>query len=1390
MELEKWLPKVIAYGPTIFFILIVSLYTYLGYRRGLRKSIRFLIYSIVSLIILISLFLILSNTDIFNYKSVEIINKINGDYWLQNQLGVNKSRDNLIDILTEYILRQTDQSILNVALYSGAYIVALAQALLRLILSIVLIVIHFIFKIFIYIFYLIFNRESKRIKKINKKYSEGLEPYPYLYHRGVSSILGLVRGLLCAITLLAIVGSPLYLVYYNSSYIDNVNIESSDDTTNQAQYVLKELSKYSDTGIYKILNTVKDTNDVPYYLLITDIVMQGKIEDTNTNYNKNVYFYQELIKYRSFIDDSIDLILNYDTEGIILNDINTQNFDKIYDHLLTIFNDESFQKDFAVIINEFDKDTYLIDVAYSVLNGIVENIDSFDFGTDEVKELLKIMFKKGYKSKDIEYEKNLSSDVTLPYITVKDLIAKQDIDKVISLYFSYVKTIQEGDMNDENFVLDLISNMSQDIKEFSIMSNESDNVNKVFRRVYAYVSNKYLNSQDSENFVETCIYNTKYDKVSWVEETYTLCDSIPSLMNIYKLKLKNVDYADTDFVDLIFSLTDSDTIDDYNNVSYALKTSDILEVVINSGLVRTTLKDSLCQTYDNFAYPDSVDVKETLTIIDHLITDKSKKEAFSYITNNVLTSDTYDNYINCFNIVFDDYLKSTCSSSNLFRSITTSALMNNASAYLYFDSTILETNSNNESINRITSQDMDDFFKVSNEIFNLARPFVLNDNDYTYVDNYLSSGELSSIISASKLAEGSISKLIFTNNKFTFIRPENIEYVSTNTQESEVVKLSRAASILGLTIESINNTDYNDIYEQIRQESYENINTVFLSDVIYLNVADYIDRFDSSLLSGVIVPIDSYDKVYETYIKKDIIVSLIYDVLKIYDSTLSVDELINLFIDNKDIFISSKAKNIINATIAYKIVNDTSITSNINLSSKMESDGAEENLTNHFNATNCWYSEIYNLLSSIEEIRYVYPSLNISDSINQIKENYSVLNNKSYNDSSKTIIEILYNSYLFKYNISHELYNQLITYDVSSAILNNGYVSKYDDLIDSHILYSNDLSDLITCASVLGLNLNDSSFEFSLSSLEEYYDYNTKLYYVANSKLARILCSNKIDIELNNNNIAIPNQALESYNNEVVHIYKTLEIETLVHLVNNYDLSHIEDITVSEVLDILYDSNQIVQSYVLLNEISNEIMSVEGIIITDEEYSTSYNDSMIKGDSLYIILKSLQELGISTISENVLDNVVLESNNLYYSYQSSSIRATIAHNLVIQIEEHQYDIYVKTSNAISCKDYLGNNIYIMSASELKACTKELNKLGVTSTNAFISQDDIINYLISGNADLEASEIIQISVSKFIYSNSLVYYALSTQINLNSEYVDCINLYTYNNEVMCVYTISK
>ena len=73
----------------------------------------------------------------------------------------------------------------------------------------------------------------------------------------------------------------------------------------------RSLDEYGTKGIIKILNTVRDSKDVPFYLYITDLIFSGRLVDENLGIDENIKFRDELTGYVGFAKNVATLVMKY-----------------------------------------------------------------------------------------------------------------------------------------------------------------------------------------------------------------------------------------------------------------------------------------------------------------------------------------------------------------------------------------------------------------------------------------------------------------------------------------------------------------------------------------------------------------------------------------------------------------------------------------------------------------------------------------------------------------------------------------------------------------------------------------------------------------------------------------------------------------------------------------------------------------------------------------------------------------------------------------------------------------------------------------------------------------------------------------------------------------------
>ncbi len=1368
--INKYLPFIIKYIPTLLFVLTITISFLIGLHRGLRKSGFLLLNSIIAFVVVVILYFVLSNKEFFNEKVVEIINNIKGEYYLQNTLEVSHERVKFTDILIEYWLKNNDVNISDIIIDSGEYVTALAQAVLRVALACVLYVIYILITSILYVLYKIFFDTKRVRKKHNKRFEKFKEEHVYNMHRLSGGFIGAFRGFVGSLIFLSIIGAPLYLILSHDSVSDDVveNIEGYDEE----KTLFNEIKQYGNSGIYKVLNSVKDPNDVPYYLFLTDVVFEGAITNSD-GVNENIYFYTDLLKYRKFIDSSCNLIIEYVSDDFYTA-INDNDQTKIMDCLTNTFKDQSFQEEFKLIFKSLDKNSYLFELSLSLINSIVANIDVLFEDNEELVDGLSVLFKEGYTS---EYETiDDSNKVTIKF---SDLIAVSDLDTILAGFFDFINGYYNTKLSDTEFYLDFVTRLSERLPSLSLFNNSKENVNKSLRRAYAYVCNRYLDSKDTN--VSDTIFSEKYDNVVWTDEIKSLATVVPSAINIYNNKLKDVDFNSTDALDLMFSLTDDEVIDDYTICMNELTNSNVLEVLLNSSKVKTIIADNLNNNFKTFSCPDTIDVKSTLKILDHIISSKDNKELLNYMMDNKLSSETYETYKTALETVFDDYVIEECKNSNLVRAIFTSVLYDNASDYIYFDDGIFDVDSKGNTIYILDSDETYKILSNASNIFELLYPFINGSDDYSIIDTYITDGRIDTLLD-SYVIEGSISNQFYNNDNISgnLVIPEGLRYTSISGSSSEIKLIVKAIKKLDLKIGELKSLTFNTIYNKIKNFTTSDTEEILESEVIYYNISNKITNESDDIIKGLIVP-SRVKNTSNNLIKKDVLEEFLTNIILIYEENIETKEILKRMLKNNEtLFKDSKAKDIFNATYAYMLSNDEDIKSELSaflIPTSLQMLASKEMLTSNFTPSSAWYMEGYYINASIIDITNCANNdyeFEITEDI--LKNSLKDLVNESNTITGNTKIEVIYNSKVIKYNISKEILDTLKENEsVSSEVLNSNLIASNDSDIGERIISYDDFSNLVY--SINGLNIDLDTINtienITLNNLNDTYMNNPISYYVFNCTITRAMISTNIDSILVDEGISKTNAALEYENGKYIDIYKKNELEFILNFNNKYgDITKdiIETISISEIVELLYADNNTVNSYLLHNQISSETIGIENIVIPYSDYNEEF--SFIKPLSLKILLKTLEELGFTNLDDEMKIEKFTLSSSYEYFFKSNIVKASFPNLIDLTYNSSKIDII--TSKYSSDYDYKKNDIYLMSDNELKLFVSELQKLGITNSNDTITKENIVSYATT--YDITSSDIMHCFVSKLIAENPTIKTAIIMYgFNASSQEKNCANL---------------
>lgn len=537
--------------PSILFALFVLVGFLRGLRRGFRKSLILLIQAIAAFVICLGVYLLLINNDTVDGLLLTGINSILGSpSGLQDALGVTGDFATLKQVLAQYIsdmLAGVGAGPVTAA--DSGYVMALVLLAYHIVFALLLSIVYKILQFIFYLVYLIFYSEGRYRRKKKEKEKEG--GVPYKKRKLAGAIVGLSRGLVAGLVCVSLIGGALSVVTGGYGEGKTEDYAFGEPNIDQAYTVYRSLDEYGTKGIIKILNTVRDSEDVPFYLYITDLIFSGRLVDENLGIDENIKFRDELTGYVGFAKNVATLVMKYG--GDTMKNIVSSGNDEAMNEAVKLFENEDFNREFRLLIENFDAKTFISGFALSFIDSVVENIDqtSISDGMDEnTVNMIKILFKSDYYSDKIPSDAALlAAGKKAPVLKASSLISKKDI---LAAYDVIVESMnkapeEEGYIDIIGGKIDTLSTlkiMVPFVSNLSILSTEkASEVDPVLERLYTYVENTVLTDVNAEGYVSPDYY---YDeKIEWTSELKTLLGVAGDALNIYATVAKDSPSGDS-----------------------------------------------------------------------------------------------------------------------------------------------------------------------------------------------------------------------------------------------------------------------------------------------------------------------------------------------------------------------------------------------------------------------------------------------------------------------------------------------------------------------------------------------------------------------------------------------------------------------------------------------------------------------------------------------------------------------------------------------------------------------------------------------------------------------------------------------------------------------------
>ena len=1445
MDIIKGLEIGVYYFPIILFLLFVLSGFIWGLIRGFRKSLILFIQALVAASICLIIFYVAVNNskvDAYVYSTTSKMVNFN------DLIGTSTEYSSMREVLVDLILKNQSygDGFRMIVEENGAYLDTLVNLSYRIILFIILLILFFILVFIFYIIYLIAYPERRRKAKLNAKERKG-EGQGYKKHVLLGGLIGAIRGAFVAVIWLSFIGALFFVVAGGTGEDDAdayPDYTFTDDSINSTYEAYKIIASYGSKGIFRVLNTVKDKENIPFYLFAANMVLSGTYNDEELGIHTTVRFTKEISCYTNFINSTLKLFLKYDEDGSIKEAIDSNDTSKLADLINTLMEKEEFQKEYDELIENFESGTYFINFALSFVNSIVTHRNELaitDNLDQQIIDLLDIVFDGENK------------------ITVSNILTEADARQLMKSVVTVLSA--QLMMNDDtsNFKkVVLYSNaFVPELLKLSMFNDEARKgyFNPLLQDIYDYLANATINITPSAS---TKLYKSSFDSTKTINETNAQdidwCDELALLLNTSLDLLNMVDSVYTDsenVIELIFDIFPDDNItiknqnlNYYNNLIKNLSNSKLLDSILSMTVIKDLVDESISSISTNIKLPSKIEyvnkytstgevetygeIYVLLTTLKELIINGNSKD----IINNLVEGNYDLSILNSISELFtsstsdgDKTLIDISLDSTVIKYIISGLILGMSdddslglkiivpNSLCNLDEEEIKTIKKEELVNLFESltntldiigeDNSIDFKKLVNNVESLVDSEIIEASvTYLFVD-MLSDVELITIPD-NYIAEGSLDELIndFENNIWhTSKEIKNIVYAMDeifNISSSESFDLESSLNNIGSSLNNLNNAS-------IKDTSKTKLEITYLSAIIRATLKNFVtdsltdELIDKSILSSTAL-ITDIDGVSSLKFEEAENIIYAFNELSITDfSSIDVasfkDEILNL----NDISIKDTSKTkldiLYNSLIIRHILDkqldnlltDEFISLDIRESNTVKSNEIESDIS-----TYKYYksSEVSSLLNSVKELDITdFDSINIDDIQNKILD----LNCEAISDTSKTKLDIVYNSSIIKYLIAKQLDEAITNELVSNDVKTSALIREDDGIRDEHdILYLyytkeevsyiiNSLNEL-DISGVDSIDINVIKGKMSTLNDDAITDNGslTKIDVLYQSFIIKYALSLRLDetftsSELNVHNDVLSNSKSNSEISTTYYYIKTSVVEIIDALgPKGLNISNLDDTTsissnsilnLNEIptgetdsrLNIVYKSD--IFAYILTEKLSQSISS-NSILVDDIDAKEYYsiNVNLYKENEISVLIDALNDSNITDINSITSSSLALDD-TLKIDILNSIILFDSVSKLVFDNNTLKSPLITKTYNSDNTV------LKIVDDLQMRYLLDVLIELGVTdfSSNIELTLSDSINENIS------KSYILRATISDTTLNNAEIKVATSNIDSLILDY---------------------
>ena len=524
----------IAWGPTFLFIVLVLIGILIGCLRGFRKSLILFGHMLLAGLISLIVYLCVVNNPNLDSNIYHLVNRITESIHgasLQEVLHIEGDCNTLRGLFTLYFAQEQESDTLFYWLIydNAAYIGTIVDMLYHMIIAMLCFILYGVLLFLFYIIYLIAYPIRKTIKKENLRYQRGEVRSPYNRRRFLGSLIGGVRSIITGVICFSFLGSLIYIVTGGTNLpsreqYKEETIDFNDETFNSIYDYYSYVCAMGNTGIFQVLNGIKDSSNTPFYFYFADLVLQGKIQDETLELeNEKFYLRDEVGEYVHFVNSTVVLFLKYADQSQIEDFLQGSNNETQMDALMNVIQKEGFAEEFSLLIDQFEGKPFMTNLCLSSLTSMINHIDLVveDMPQEDQKMIIALV-NQLFKSEDSIKVSDLATEADIKNI-FKGLV--QVIAEVSSepLSLTREESSSKEQVRTTKRMISLTQKIIPTIQNLSLFNTRKDVGNKIIKGLY-----KASLSTIEENEI---VFEVPED-IDWVQEFNLLLNACDPLLTI------------------------------------------------------------------------------------------------------------------------------------------------------------------------------------------------------------------------------------------------------------------------------------------------------------------------------------------------------------------------------------------------------------------------------------------------------------------------------------------------------------------------------------------------------------------------------------------------------------------------------------------------------------------------------------------------------------------------------------------------------------------------------------------------------------------------------------------------------------------------------------------